>query len=51
MKRNWSRSPAEGWFNSIIGVVLLVAIWSGSIVLLGAACRLAAYLFCIGYRC
>lgn len=51
MRRNWGRVPANGWWSLTFNVALLIAVWSGSLVVIGAACRAAIYLFCIGYRC
>lgn len=51
MNRFRSRGSPDGWVSLLLSFVCLVAVWSGCIVLLGAAFRLATFLFCIGYRC
>lgn len=51
MRRSWGHSTAESWWSLLVNIVLLVAVWAGAIVFIGAAFRLAIYLFCIGYRC
>jgi hypothetical protein len=36
---------------SALNLSLLLALWAGCCVLLGAAFRVASWLFCLGYGC
>lgn len=38
-------------YSPVANVALLLAVWAGSIVLLGLALRVAKVLFCFGYGC
>lgn len=37
--------------DNVINWILLIAMWAGTIVVLGATARAAAWLFCLGYGC